>query len=80
LACGFSQCYRNEVGSYGKDTKGLYRIHEFMKVEQVVLCEADEKTADEWLEKMRGFAQDILKELNLKLYTARFKEPLDLLN
>ncbi|MCX6809556.1 MAG: serine--tRNA ligase [Candidatus Berkelbacteria bacterium] len=63
--CGFSQCYRNEVGSYGKDTKGLYRIHEFMKVEQAVICEADEKISEEWLQKMRGFSQEILKELKL---------------
>jgi len=63
--CGFSQCYRNEVGSYGKDTKGLYRIHEFMKVEQVVICEADEKISDEWLEKMKNYAQDILKDFGL---------------
>ncbi len=63
--CGFSQCYRNEVGSYGKDTKGLYRIHEFMKVEQVVICEADEKISEEWLQKMRGYAQDLLRDLGL---------------
>lgn len=63
--CGFSQCYRNEVGSYGKDTKGLYRIHEFMKVEQVVLCEADAKQSDEWLENLRGISQEILKDLKL---------------
>lgn len=63
--CGFSQCYRNEVGSYGKDTKGLYRIHEFMKVEQVILCQADEKESDEWLEKLRGISQEILKDLKL---------------
>lgn len=63
--CGFSQCYRNEVGSYGKDTQGLYRIHEFMKVEEVVLCRADVKESDEWLEKMRGYSQDILKNLGL---------------
>ena len=36
--CGYSQCYRSEIGSYGKDTKGMYRVHEFMKVEQVILC------------------------------------------
>lgn len=63
--CGFSQCFRNEVGSYGKDTKGLYRIHEFSKVEQVVLCRADEKESEQWLQKMRGYAQDILKDFNL---------------
>lgn len=38
---GISQCYRSEIGSYGKDTKGFYRVHEFMKVEQVILCKAD---------------------------------------
>jgi len=63
--CGFSQCFRNEVGSYGKDTKGLYRIHEFMKIEQVVLCKADEKESEKWLQEMRGYAQGILQELNL---------------
>lgn len=63
--CGFSQCFRNEVGSYGKDTKGLYRIHEFMKIEQVVLCKADEKESEQWLQQMRGYAQGILKDLNL---------------
>lgn len=63
--CGFSQCYRNEVGSYGKDAQGLYRIHEFMKVEEVVLCRADVKESDEWLEKMRGYSQGILKDLEL---------------
>ena len=63
--CGFSQCYRSEVGSYGKDTKGLYRVHEFMKVEQVVLCKADLKESNEWLEKMKGFSESILQELEL---------------
>jgi len=63
--CGFSQCYRNEVGSYGKDTKGIYRIHEFMKVEQVVLCCADVNDSNNWLETMRGYSQEILKDLKL---------------
>lgn len=63
--CGFSQCYRNEVGSYGKDTKGLYRIHEFMKVEQIVICRADEKESEQWLQTMKEISQEILKDLNL---------------
>ena len=63
--CGFSQCYRNEVGSYGKDTKGLYRIHEFMKVEQIVICKADEEESEKWLQEMRGYAQEMLKDLKL---------------
>ena len=47
--CGFSQCYRSEIGSYGKDTKGLYRVHEFMKVEQVILCEANHEESVAWM-------------------------------
>ena len=63
--CGFSQCYRSEVGSYGKDTKGIYRIHEFMKIEQVIICQDDLNEADKWLEKLREIAEEILKELEL---------------
>ena len=63
--CGFSQCYRSEVGSYGKDTKGLYRLHEFMKVEHIVLCKNDNKESDQWLEKMRLNSEEILKDLKL---------------
>ncbi len=59
----FSQCYRSEVGSYGKDTKGLYRIHEFMKVEQVVICK--EKDSNLWLEEMRKISEELLEELKL---------------
>ena len=36
-----STCFRREAGTYGKDTTGLYRIHQFDKVEQVVICTAD---------------------------------------
>ncbi len=39
--CGISNCFRREAGTYGKDTHGLYRIHQFQKVEQVILCEND---------------------------------------
>ncbi len=63
--CGFSPCYRSEIGSYGKDTKGLYRIHEFMKVEQVVLCKNNLEESLEWLEKMRGIAEEMLSDLGL---------------
>lgn len=63
--CGVSQCFRSEVGSYGKDTKGIYRIHEFMKVEQVVLCKADLVESDKWLEALRETAQEILEDLKI---------------
>src|SRR3990167_52300 len=39
--CAMTKCYRSEVGDYGKDTRGLYRVHEFDKVEQVVICRDD---------------------------------------
>ncbi|MCK4800012.1 serine--tRNA ligase, partial [Candidatus Parcubacteria bacterium] len=50
--CGFSQCYRSEIGSYGKDTKGIYRVHEFMKVEQVCICESDIERSNELQKEM----------------------------
>ncbi len=61
----YSQCYRSEVGSYGKDTKGLYRVKEFMKVEQIVLCKNDISESSFWLEEMRKISEEILRELNL---------------
>jgi len=63
--CGFSPCYRSEIGSYGKDTKGIYRIHEFVKVEQLVICKSDLKESNNWLEKMRKISEEMLQELNL---------------
>lgn len=62
---GYSSCFRREAGTYGKDTHGLYRIHQFEKVEQVVLCEADEKKALKLFEEIRQNAEDILDALNL---------------
>jgi seryl-tRNA synthetase len=61
----FSQCYRSEAGSYGKDTKGLYRLHEFMKVEQIVLCQNEIEKSNYWLEEMRKTSEEILRELKL---------------
>ncbi len=64
-ACGISPCYRSEVGSYGKDVKGLYRIHEFMKVEQIVICRADIEESNSYLEEMREISEEMLQELNI---------------
>jgi len=63
--CGWTQCYRREAGSYGRDTKGLYRLHEFMKVEQVVLTPAETAVSSQWLIKIREFAEEILQDLEL---------------
>lgn len=62
---GISACYRSEVGSYGKDTKGLYRVKEFLKVEQVIICKANANEGDVWLEKLREISEEILQELKL---------------
>lgn len=64
-ACGFSPCYRSEVGSHGRDTHGIYRLHEFMKVEQIVLCKNDTKESDKWLEKMLEMSKEIVEGLKL---------------
>lgn len=63
--CGMSQCYRSEVGSYGKDTKGLFRLHEFVKIEQVILCKNDIEESSRFLEELRGIAEEILQDLGL---------------
>src|SRR3989344_2376936 len=60
-----TQCYRSEVGSYGKDIKGLYRVHEFMKVEQVVICKNDLKESEKLHQEMQSISEEILQELNL---------------
>ena len=45
---GMSPCFRREAGTYGKDTAGLYRIHQFDKVEQVIICKNDEEESKRW--------------------------------
>jgi len=62
---GISACFRTEIGSYGKDTKGLYRVHEFYKVEQVVLCEADDQESLGFFEELQDNSEDILQEIGL---------------
>jgi len=62
---GVSPCYRREVGSYGKDTKGVFRVHQFTKVEQVVLLPEGEDLSREWHEKMLSYSEEVLKGLEL---------------
>jgi seryl-tRNA synthetase len=63
--CGFSPCYRSEIGSYGKDAKGLYRVHEFMKVEQVCFCEADVEKAEKLHREMLEISKELHREIGL---------------
>ena len=62
---GLSSCFRTEVGSYGKDTKGLYRVHEFYKVEQVIICESDEQQSLGFFEELQENSEEILQMLTL---------------
>ena len=62
---GFSSCFRREIGSYGKDTRGIYRVHEFMKIEQVVLDVNDVDKSRQWLEDLTAISEEILQELGL---------------
>ena len=60
-----SSCFRREAGSAGKDTAGLYRVHQFEKVEQVIICKADEAESRAWHQKMIGYVEDLLQSLAL---------------
>ncbi len=60
---GVSTCFRKEAGSHGKDTKGIFRIHQFEKVEQYVYC----KPEDSWdmQEKMMSATEELFKKLGI---------------
>ncbi|HEV3245076.1 MAG TPA: aminoacyl--tRNA ligase-related protein, partial [Candidatus Paceibacterota bacterium] len=61
----YSPCFRREAGSHGKDTKGVFRIHEFVKYEQVVLCEANHEQSVKWHEELTANSEKLLQELKL---------------
>ena len=61
--CAFTPCFRSEAGSYGKDTKGIIRQHQFHKVELVTFAAADEAEAE--LERLTADAEAILEALEL---------------
>ena len=58
-----SPCFRREAGTYGKDTRGLYRVHQFHKVEQVLILPADEETTIKRYYQILENAEEILKDL-----------------
>jgi seryl-tRNA synthetase len=61
----FSPCFRREAGSHGKDTKGLVRVHEFFKMEQVVLCEASHQTSVLEHEALTDNAEQLMQKLGI---------------
>ncbi|MEK7547364.1 MAG: aminoacyl--tRNA ligase-related protein, partial [Patescibacteria group bacterium] len=59
--CGFSSCFRREAGSYGKDTAGIFRVHQFDKIEMFSFCHPDK--SEEEHEFLREIEEEIMQEL-----------------
>ena len=65
LFVAHSSCYRREAGTYGKDTRGLYRVHQFQKVEQVVIDVADEQQSIAHHRAILANAEELVQALEL---------------
>lgn len=61
----FSPCYRREAGSHGKDVKGLIRVHEFFKLEQLVLCEADHAESVRIHEELNRNTEEFIESIGI---------------
>ncbi len=61
----FSPCFRREAGSYGKDTRGVYRLHQFNKIEQVIISTAETNNSLTLHEELLANAEEILQDLKL---------------
>ena len=59
----FSPCFRREAGSYGKDTRGIFRVHWFDKVEMFIHCLPED--AEEWHQRLLGFEKEFLEALEI---------------
>ena len=65
LYAGFSPCFRREAGAAGKDTRGLTRVHQFMKTEQFVICKNDAAESEKWHKKLLEISEEVLRDLEL---------------
>jgi seryl-tRNA synthetase len=66
---GFSPCYRREAGAHSKDVKGLIRVHEFYKIEQLVLCEASHEISVEFHEELNRNTEEFIESLGIPYHT-----------
>ena len=66
---GFSPCYRREAGSHSKDVKGLIRVHEFYKLEQVVICEASHSESVKYHEEINRNTEEFIESLGIPYHT-----------
>jgi seryl-tRNA synthetase len=62
---GISPCFRREAGSAGRDVRGLLRVHQFEKVEQFIICKADDEESDRWHAELLGVAEHLVQGLGL---------------
>ncbi|KKQ80501.1 MAG: Seryl-tRNA synthetase [Parcubacteria group bacterium GW2011_GWC2_38_7] len=62
---GISTCFRREAGTYGKDTSGVYRVHQFNKVEQFILCEGDAEKSQAMFDELAKNVEEFLASLKL---------------
>jgi seryl-tRNA synthetase len=65
LYVAWTSCFRREAGTYGKDTRGLYRVHQFQKVEQVVIDVADDAKSLEHHHAILGYSEELLQRFEL---------------
>ena len=65
LYAGFSPCFRREAGAAGKDTRGLVRVHQFMKTEQFVICKNDIRESEKWHQTLLKISEEVLQDLEL---------------
>ncbi|MBE6444286.1 MAG: serine--tRNA ligase [Alphaproteobacteria bacterium] len=65
MYAGFSPCFRREAGAAGKDTKGLIRVHQFMKTEQFIICKGDLEESEKWHKKLLAISEEVLQDLEL---------------
>ena len=65
----FSPCFRREIGSYSKDVKGLIRVHEFFKFEQVILCEASHDESVKHHEELNRNTEEFIESLKIPYRT-----------
>ena len=65
MYAGFSPCFRREAGAAGKDTKGLIRVHQFMKTEQFIICKGNLEESEKWHKKLLAISEEVLQDLEL---------------
>jgi seryl-tRNA synthetase len=65
LYAGYSPCFRREAGSAGRDVRGLLRVHQFLKLEQYVICEDDPEQSAQWHARLLANAEMLLQDLEI---------------